>query len=463
MDQVTPPQNLTAEEAILGSLLIDPNAVQRVRHNLSPGDFYREKNGWVYEAMLSLHKKKEPVDFVTVCDELGPKLKELGGAAYLTKLINASPSSLHVESYAKDVVRCANNRKILEAGTAIAKLAYEDGDDIQAYSKAMSIIRDIPMSGKVTEASGGQGITQEMLHDLVQAHVERERRKAAGYEPSWPWAPMQRMARWRIGQPAVLIAEGGAGKTAFCSSVATHNAINGGRIFYAATEDEPSVLRKRLMATISGVPFRQIETAEYDENYPMSRPNVMGVKLEVPVKLMGAIQSIEAWRGEVHFLPVTGKTVPEIIYDLARLEAAVGLPDAVVMDWFLDHKQRPSADGMVIGLMADILDLKTYAAEHQTRILVATQTGKAGSGKGRLTSFDAYYTSSWNHYAKLAITLKRERELVNGEPVGPFKPELDVFISKANLDLTGSFKLMMRGETFNIYEGDTKDLGYAYD
>ena len=77
------PHNLEAEEAVLGSLLIDPDAVFRVASFLSADDFYREKNGWIYQAILDLHDRREPVDFVTLCDELDRRgqLKEVGGAA----------------------------------------------------------------------------------------------------------------------------------------------------------------------------------------------------------------------------------------------------------------------------------------------------------------------------------------------------------------------------------------------
>jgi len=456
-----PPQDVGSEEAVLGSILIDPDAIMRVQHILAPEDFYREKHGWIYSAMLALHERREPIDMLTLCDELGDQLDAVGGAAFITGLINTVPTSVNVDHYARLVIRCANNRRLIGVAGKIAQLAYENGDDVEAYSQVHKILRDTPLSGKMIKAAGGKDLINEMLYDLAQAQMEKERRIAADYEPSWPWAPMQRMARWRIGQPVVLIAEGGSGKTAFCTGVGVHNAINGGRIFYVATEDEPSVLRQRILSFMSGVPHRQIETAEYKDD-DTSSPMMYGVKVKVPNKVLQSIRTIESWRGEIYFLPGTGRTIPEIVYDLSRLEMEKGPPDAIILDWFLDHKQRPGADNFVIGLMADILDLKIFTAEHRTRLLVATQTGKTKSGQ-RLTSFDAYYTSAWNHYAKLAVTLKRNRELVNGEAIGDFKPEIEVCISKANLDQTGTFKLMMRGETLHIFEPDVKELGYAYD
>ena len=456
-----PPQDIESEEAVLGSILIDPDAIMRVQHILAPEDFYREKHGWIYSAILALHERHEPIDMLTLCDELGGQLDAVGGAAFITGLINTVPTSVNVDHYARLVIRCANNRRLIGIAGKIAQLAYENGDDVEAYSQVHRILRDTPLSGKMIKAAGGEDLINEMLYDLAQAQMEKERRIAADYEATWPWAAMRRMAKWRVGQPAVLIAEGGAGKTAFCTEVGIHNAISGGRVFYVGTEDAPSILRKRILSGISGIPFLHIEAAEYKEE-STARPSLYGVKVSVPERLLRSIRTIEAWRGEIHFLPAAGRTMPEIIYDLSRLEMEKGRPDAVIMDWFLDHKQR-SSENTVIGLMADILELKNYAADHDTRLLIATQTGKMGAGKSRLTSYDAYYTSAFAHYGKLVMSLKRERELVNGEPIGPFKPEIEVFISKANLDITGSFKLAMKGETLHIFEPDVKELGYAYD
>ncbi|HMQ56219.1 MAG TPA: DnaB-like helicase N-terminal domain-containing protein, partial [Anaerolineae bacterium] len=111
--QVTPdkllPHNIEAEEAVLGSLLIDPDAILRVSTFLRPVDFYVQRHAWVYEAMLDLHERREPSDLVTLSDELERReqLGEIGGAAYLTGLINATPTSIHVEYYARIVERTA--------------------------------------------------------------------------------------------------------------------------------------------------------------------------------------------------------------------------------------------------------------------------------------------------------------------------------------------------------------------
>ncbi len=125
------PHNVEAEEAVLGSLLIDPDAVLQVATFLEPQDFYVERHAWVYEAIRDLHERREPSDLVTLGDELERRgrLNELGGPAYLIGLMNTTPTSIHVEFYARIVERTALLRRLIEAAGKIARLAYEDKVD----------------------------------------------------------------------------------------------------------------------------------------------------------------------------------------------------------------------------------------------------------------------------------------------------------------------------------------------
>lgn len=128
------PHNVEAERAVLGALLIDPDAYYRVSTFLRPNDFYMTRHAWMYEAMLALHERGEAVDYVTLCDELERRgrLAEIGGAAYITGLINATPTALNVEYYGHIVERTSILRQLIGAAGEIAALAYEDTDDADA-------------------------------------------------------------------------------------------------------------------------------------------------------------------------------------------------------------------------------------------------------------------------------------------------------------------------------------------
>jgi replicative DNA helicase len=137
------PHNVEAEEAVLGSLLIDPDAIIRIATFLQPDDFFVERHSWVYEAVRDLHERREPADLVTLTDELERReqLDEVGGSAYMTGLINATPTSIHVEYYARIVERTAVLRRLIGAAGEIARLAYQDTEDAaEVVDRAEEII-----------------------------------------------------------------------------------------------------------------------------------------------------------------------------------------------------------------------------------------------------------------------------------------------------------------------------------
>ncbi|MCD6519939.1 MAG: replicative DNA helicase [Anaerolineae bacterium] len=141
-----PPQNLDAERSVLGSLLIDPDAIIKVGSFLRPEDFYNEAHQAIYRALLKLHEKRQPLDLVTVTDELERQgqLDFVGGAAYLTSLINAVPTSIHVEYYGHIVERTSIMRQLIDAAGRIAALAYEEREEVdEVIDKAEQILFEV--------------------------------------------------------------------------------------------------------------------------------------------------------------------------------------------------------------------------------------------------------------------------------------------------------------------------------
>ena len=126
------PHSVEAEEAVLGSLLIDPESLFRVSPFLHADDFYIVKNRWVYDVCLALHEHREPIDFVTVTEELEKRgqLAEIGGPAFVSHLVNVVPTAIHAEGYGRIVERAAVRRKLLQAASDVAQYAYEETADI---------------------------------------------------------------------------------------------------------------------------------------------------------------------------------------------------------------------------------------------------------------------------------------------------------------------------------------------
>ena len=133
MKPVLPPQNANAEKAVLGAMLLDGQAILRVEPFLKSEHFYFQKHRWIYEALLALHKRREPLDYLTLVTELeGHKqLKKVGGGAYISQLLNYMPSAINVDSYGHIIENAALRRALLEASGEIARLAHDDTQEIE--------------------------------------------------------------------------------------------------------------------------------------------------------------------------------------------------------------------------------------------------------------------------------------------------------------------------------------------
>ena len=131
-----PPHAIEAEEAVLGSILIDPEAYFRVSSFLKADDFYIVKHQWVWVAATTLHERHAPIDFVTTTKELEARgqLAEIGGPAFVSRLINVVPTAIHAEGYGHIVECMANRRRLLSAASEIAQLAYDETIDDDVIS-----------------------------------------------------------------------------------------------------------------------------------------------------------------------------------------------------------------------------------------------------------------------------------------------------------------------------------------
>ncbi len=123
-----PPQSAEAEESVLGSMLIDEEAVANVIEILKSRDFYKEANRKIYEAILGLQEENQPVDLVTLSEKLRGEnqIEEVGGIEYLTDLANAVPTSANAQYYAKIVEEKSILRQLINAATRIARMGYEE-------------------------------------------------------------------------------------------------------------------------------------------------------------------------------------------------------------------------------------------------------------------------------------------------------------------------------------------------
>ncbi|TSC65492.1 MAG: Replicative DNA helicase, partial [Candidatus Berkelbacteria bacterium Gr01-1014_85] len=127
-----PPQSHEAEQSVLGSILIDQESIARVADIVSPEDYYHEAHRQIYQAMVNLFEHRSPIDLVTVSEELEKTkhFESVGGATYLTNLVNSVPSASNVEHYAAIVGQKATLRRLIQASTKIGELGFDEELDI---------------------------------------------------------------------------------------------------------------------------------------------------------------------------------------------------------------------------------------------------------------------------------------------------------------------------------------------
>jgi replicative DNA helicase len=120
------PHNREAEEAVLGAVLINPEAYYELAQSLEADDFYIVRNRWIWEAFNHLHESRTPIDYLTVSEDLEKQnqMAEIGGSAYLMALINQTPTSMHAQSYAEIIKQSSIRRKMLSSANRLAQLAY---------------------------------------------------------------------------------------------------------------------------------------------------------------------------------------------------------------------------------------------------------------------------------------------------------------------------------------------------
>ena len=128
-----PPHNIEAEQSVLGSLMLDKDAIIKIADLLKAGDFYKDDHNLIYEMMLELYEDREPIDVLSLSNKLEEKgkLDQIGGSSYLASLVNSVPSASNVTHYAKVVQKKATLRRLITAAGEVVELGYKESEDIQ--------------------------------------------------------------------------------------------------------------------------------------------------------------------------------------------------------------------------------------------------------------------------------------------------------------------------------------------
>jgi replicative DNA helicase len=220
-----PPQNLDAEESVLGAMMLSPGAIGAVSEILDAGDFYRESHGKIYRAALALYARGEPVDAITLVDELEQRgeLEDAGGRSRVHELAALVPASANAGHYARIVREMATLRGLIRAGSEISQLGWERiGEPADLVDRAEQIVFDLSQSRVSTEFSHIETLLKESFERITALYE-------AGQEITGVPAGFRDVDRLTSGfQPGNLVivaARPSMGKSAFGLCIAANIAI----------------------------------------------------------------------------------------------------------------------------------------------------------------------------------------------------------------------------------------------
>ncbi len=260
------PYNRAAEEAVLGSILINPETYFDVAQFLQADDFYIVRNRWIWEAFTHLHERRQPIDYLTVVEELEKmgQLSEVGGHAYVMALINQTPSSMHAQAYGKIIEETSIRRRMLASANDLARLAYDQQKNVE---------------GILEEAEKSIfGISERrMKHDLQpidqvlsEVYDRIDRLSQRGEEifgvPTGLYDLDKLLGGLQKSDLLIVAGRPGSGKTGFLLSVAKNAAQKHKKhvaIFSLEMSNEQLV--QRLIAQETGIDTQRLRTGKLNE------------------------------------------------------------------------------------------------------------------------------------------------------------------------------------------------------
>jgi len=264
-----PPHDIDAEEAVIGSLLIDGTAIYKIATFLQQPDFYSERNQWIYGACLSLYQRNEAINQITVAQELDRqgKLEACGGAAYLSHLISICPTSLDIEHYAQIVYRLSVMRNLISAADRIAAIGYEADPDVEtSLSKAEDVIFRL---------RHGQS-PRDFIHirQVLDSYFETTAPGEEGYpEEPLPYVPSgfagldEFLGGFQRSDLTIIAGRPSMGKTSLALSIARNAAVEQKAcvaLFSLEMAREPLVLR--LLSGEAKVDSRRVRLGRHNED-----------------------------------------------------------------------------------------------------------------------------------------------------------------------------------------------------
>ena len=436
-----PPHDIDAEEAVIGSLLIDGTAIYKITTLLQPPDFYSERNSLVYEACLSLYQRSEAINQITVAQELArrEKLETCGGAAYLSHLISICPTSLDIEHYAQIVYRLSLMRRLISAADQIAAIGYKSDPDVDA---SLSRAEDIIYRLRHDQSPRDFIHIRQVLDKYFEA-ASRPSTEVEGYQEPIPYVLSgfagldEFLGGFQRSDLIIVAGRPSLGKTSLVLGIARNAAVEYRAcvaLFSLEMAREAAVLR--LLSSEGEVNSRRLRFGFYNEEEERRIMEAAGILSEAPIYIDDSPQL----------------RVVEMRSKARRLHLERGL-DLIIVDYL----QLMQADGRGENRVQEISyisrSLKALARELNVPVLAVSQLSRAvewrSSHKPQLS--DLRESGSIEQDADIVMFIYRdeiyyatEEEWKNAHPGENYPPPAEIMIAKHRNGPTGEIQLRFK-------------------
>ncbi|MGD8603080.1 MAG: replicative DNA helicase [Anaerolineales bacterium] len=438
------PYDRQAEEAVLGAVMVNPEVYYDVAHFLSAGDFFLHRNRWIWEAFTNLHEGRQPIDILTVSEELEKqnRLDEAGGPAYLTSLINAVPSSLHAEAYGRLVEEAATRRRLLEAANQIAQLARTTSSTIEEVvndsEKAVFGVSERRLTHQL------QPIKQVLseYYDRID-YLARHQDETIGVPTGF--IDLDRLLGGL--QPSdLLIVAGrpGQGKSGFCLSIAKNaSQLHKKHVALFSLEMSNEQLVQRLVSQETGIDSQRLRLAALqDDEWPLFTQAVSAL-------------------GDTHiYLDDTPAITPlQLRTKSRRLHMELGL-DLIIVDYLQLMTGDSRFENRVQEVSYISRNLKALARELNVPVLAAAQLSRAVEQRAdkRPVLSDLRESGSLEQDADVVMFIYRE----DYYETDTLKQNLaEIMVAKHRNGPVGSVELVFRKELAKFENAATRSVDLA--
>ena len=282
MDKI-PPQNIDAEKSLLGSMLLDKDAIIEVSGWLRPQHFYDPRHSKIYENILYLFENGLPIDVVTISDRLKKQkeLKKIGGRAYLAELANSVPTAAHAEEYGNIVKESATRRGLISSATKIVEMSYDEQQPIhEVVDKSEKLLYDVAQEGIKANFVHIKELLKDAYERAANAQDADELRGiSTGFKDL-----DSLLGGYQKSDLIILAARPSVGKTALALDMMRHAAIHEKKnIAFFSLEMSKVQIMDRLLGMQSGVPFWKIRTNQVTDEEVMKLSNTMGIMADANI------------------------------------------------------------------------------------------------------------------------------------------------------------------------------------